>query len=500
MILALLLAGSSVGVRRSEFKTCAQSGFCGRQRAYAELTAAKQTLEATFSVVPGSWTFSDAIVTANVMGIDPADVFVAVFSFAQTHINFRLTLRNASLTADPFEKQTPSNAVCETREGLVVCTSQNNVLTIHSSPFRWSIAHNGTEAVAWNSLNNLYVETPRERSDTGKEPAFSVAKNDQYDALRSELVANYWQETFNNHIDEKPNGPNSVGFDVVFPGAQHTYGIPEHASSFALKDTRGPDASYSDPYRLYNLDVFEYELDNPMALYGSIPFMMAHKSGQTTAILWMNAAEMWIDIQKAPEGTQTHWMAETGSINMFIFLGPTQSDIFNAYTALSGRPQLPQEFAIAYHQCRWNYKDQDDVLQVDQNFDKHNIPYDVLWLDIEHTNGKRYFTWDAEKFPEPEQMQDNLASKGRKMVTIVDPHLKKDSTYAVSSEALAQNLFVRTQSGSVFDGYCWPGDSNWLDYTNIEARKFWASKFTYDQYLGSTPNLYTWNDMNEVKS
>lgn len=32
-----------------------------------------------------------------------------------------------------------------------------------------------------------------------------------------------------------------------------------------------------DPYRLYNLDVFEYELYNPMALYGSVPVMIAHK-------------------------------------------------------------------------------------------------------------------------------------------------------------------------------------------------------------------------------
>ena len=33
----------------------------------------------------------------------------------------------------------------------------------------------------------------------------------------------------------------------------------------------------SDPYRLYNLDVFEYELDRRMALYGSVPLMLAHK-------------------------------------------------------------------------------------------------------------------------------------------------------------------------------------------------------------------------------
>ena len=33
----------------------------------------------------------------------------------------------------------------------------------------------------------------------------------------------------------------------------------------------------TDPYRLFNLDVFEYELFNPMALYGSVPVMLAHK-------------------------------------------------------------------------------------------------------------------------------------------------------------------------------------------------------------------------------
>ena len=42
-----------------------------------------------------------------------------------------------------------------------------------------------------------------------------------------------------------------------------------------------------------------------------------------------------------------------------------------------------------YHQCRWNYRDEADVHAVDSGFDDHEIPYDVIWLDIEHTNGKR---------------------------------------------------------------------------------------------------------------
>lgn len=52
---------------------------------------------------------------------------------------------------------------------------------------------------------------------------------------------------------------------------------------------------------------------------------------------------------------------------------------------------------------------------VDKGFDEHDIPYDVLWLDIEHTDGKKYMTWDKLKFPTPDQMQKNLAAKGRKV-------------------------------------------------------------------------------------
>lgn len=52
---------------------------------------------------------------------------------------------------------------------------------------------------------------------------------------------------------------------------------------------------------------------------------------------------------------------------------------------------------------------------VDGGFEAHNIPYDVLWLDIEHTDGKRYMTWDAAFFPTPVRMQQDLASRGRKV-------------------------------------------------------------------------------------
>jgi alpha 1,3-glucosidase len=85
------------------------------------------------------------------------------------------------------------------------------------------------------------------------------------------------------------------------------------------------------------------------------------------------------------------------------------------------------------------------------------------------------------------------------MVTIVDPHIKKDDDYYISRQAKGLDIFVKDKSGADFEGMCWPGTSNWIDYTNPAGRKFWAEQFLYENYKGSTESLYTWNDMNEVR-
>lgn len=61
-------------------------------------------------------------------------------------------------------------------------------------------------------------------------------------------------------------------------------------------------SSGGDPYRLYNLDVFQYELYNPMALYGAVPVMLAHSAERTMGLFWLNAAETWVDISSNTAG------------------------------------------------------------------------------------------------------------------------------------------------------------------------------------------------------
>ena len=104
-----------------------------------------------------------------------------------------------------------------------------------------------------------------------------------------------------------------------------------------LKDTLLTDKDpkdQPDPYRLYNVDVFKYELNKTLGLYGSVPYLTSHEPGQpgNIGLLWNNAAETWIDIYTPlsnPNGLKrgSIWVSETGVIEFTIMPGYDSKEI-----------------------------------------------------------------------------------------------------------------------------------------------------------------------------
>lgn len=112
----------------------------------------------------------------------------------------------------------------------------------------------------------------------------------------------------------------------------------------------------------------------------------------------MNAAKTWVDIYNRnseknvlsstvnsisgsdEEPLTAHFMSESGIVDTFILLGETPENTFKQYTNLTGTAPLPQHSALAYHQCRWNYNDEKDVINVSENFDVHDIPMDTVHI------------------------------------------------------------------------------------------------------------------------
>jgi alpha 1,3-glucosidase len=98
-----------------------------------------------------------------------------------------------------------------------------------------------------------------------------------------------------------------------------------------------------------------------------------------------------------------------------------------------------------------------ETLEVSENMKKHEIPCDAIWLDIEYTEEKKYFTWDNQTFGMAAKMLHQLIEDGRKLVTIIDPHVKKDEDYFFYKDITEKKLFILDSSGEQpYVGWCWP--------------------------------------------
>ncbi|XP_020762445.2 neutral alpha-glucosidase C isoform X2 [Odocoileus virginianus] len=495
-------------VDKSIFKDCSKIAFYRRQK---QLLSKKSTYQALLdSVTIGKDSARFQIINEPAKVPLLAEVCGIEGNIFRLKINEEIPLKPRYEVPDVLTSKltTVRLTSCPGDTGSLVLASGKGDLKCHimANPFKVDLVSEEEVVMSINSLGQLYFEQlqipPKQRTTKKNE---EDASTDTTQENQEEL--GLWEEKFENFVDVKVNGPASIGLDFSLHGFEHLYGIPQHAESHQLKNTSDGDA-----YRLYNLDVYGYKIHDKMGIYGSVPYLLAHKLGRTLGIFWLNASETLVEIktepavkytltqmgpvaakQKVGSRTDVHWMSESGIIDVFLLTGPTPSDVFKQYSYLTGTQAMPPLFSLGYHQCRWNYEDEQDVKAVDAGFDEHNIPYDVMWLDIEHTEGKRYFTWDKKRFPNPKRMQDLLRSKKRKLVVISDPHIKIDPNYSVYAKAKEQGFFVRNHEGGDFEGVCWPGpeqtmQKNAIHHGNWEHREL-HNIYGFYQQMATTEGL-----------
>ena len=508
-----------------------------------------------YEIEPATVAFKDGQLSANIVKTTPA----------QLHLNFPLTVSflESGAVRISIDEELRQKGQIELRHGRQIRKERYNEAANHAvvgglnvnksaklikesgqliveygpndgwkaviqlSPFRVDFFKDGKKHITLNDRSFMNIEHWRpknediedqERQEHPTSDGGTVPKEYQTSEVNREVSydeSTWWDESFGSHTDTKPRGPESIGLDITFENYGHVYGIPGHAGPLSLRQT-GPEQDdddshgYRNPYRLFNADVFEYELDKPMTLYGAIPFMQAHRKDSTVGVFWLSAAETWIDIKKEHIGsnplaigvesrtnTQTHWFSESGIMDMFVFMGEKPQDIIQKYTELTGYTTLPPAFSLGYHQCRWNYMSDDELREVDRKMDRYNIPFDVIWLDVDWSDHRKYFEWNKDMFPDPLGTQKQLDSNERKLVMIVDPHVKAESGYYADEELKSKHLAILNKDGSVYSAHCWPGESHWIDCFNPKAIEWWKTMFQYDRFKGTSEVVHLWNDMNE---
>lgn len=284
-----------------------------------------------------------------------------------------------------------------------------------------------------------------------------------------------------NLISWNPRGASHAEYDMQ--PESHFYGLGEKSS---FLDKRG------ERYTNWNTDVFAPHLPEIEALYESIPLII-HMHGDLSYGLFLDNTGR-SDFDMRSHGVAFTIGCSTGAYDIYFINGPEMKDVVKRYTALTGRIALPPKWAIGYHQSRYSYMNQQEVLQLARTFREKNIPCDVIYLDIHYMDEYRVFTFDPVNFPEPEKMIAELGELGVRIVPIVDPGVKKDPKYEVYKEGVLNKHFCRRLEGDIFFGEVWPGISAFPDFSDSRTAEWWGDLHKYYTGLGIQG---VWNDMNE---
>ena len=252
-------------------------------------------------------------------------------------------------------------------------------------------------------------------------------------------------------------------------------------------------------YTMWNSDTYGYD-SSIDPIYVSVPFYMVLNGGKAYGLFVDNSHRSSFDIgREHPEVLSIN--VSGGELDYYFIYGPHPKSVVTRYTELTGKTPLPPMWSLGFHQSRWSYYPESRFRLLADTFRSKKIPADTLWLDIDYLEGFTPFVWNREYFPKPKKMIDDLRAKGFHVVSIVDPHPKKQVGYHVYDQGIAGNHFVKNPDGTVFEGPVWPSqaeknpaNSVFPDFARSETRRWWGDlhrELLDDGVAG------IWNDMNE---
>jgi alpha-glucosidase len=248
-------------------------------------------------------------------------------------------------------------------------------------------------------------------------------------------------------------------------------------------------------YTNWNTDHFGYGLQSD-PLYMSIPFFIGLHHGRVYGVFFDNTHKTVFNFG-ASNKRYSYFSADDGDLDYYFIHAESVEEVIVAYTRLTGTMAMPPKWALGFQQCRYSYYPDKDVKRLAQTFRDKDIPADVIYLDIHHMEAYKVFTFDERNFPDPASMIRYLKDKGFKVVVIMDPGIKTEKGYLPYEEGCQKGLFLEYPDGLHYEGHVWPGWCAFPDFTNPEARDWWAEKMAYYTELGVDG---FWTDMNEPAS
>jgi alpha-D-xyloside xylohydrolase len=176
--------------------------------------------------------------------------------------------------------------------------------------------------------------------------------------------------------------------------------------------------------------------------------------------------------------TRTQFSVEGQSLTYYVIYGPTPKEILRRYTALTGRPaRLPAwSFGLWLSTSFTTSYDEETVTSFIDGMAERNLPlsvfhFDCFWMREFHWCD---FEWDPRVFPDPPGMLARLKARGLRICVWINPYIAQRSK--LFDEGRERGFLVRKPDGDVWQWDKWQPGMGLVDFTDPEAREWFAAK------------------------
>ena len=233
--------------------------------------------------------------------------------------------------------------------------------------------------------------------------------------------------------------------------------------------------------------------EDKLSFYGAHNFLLV-RDGSTCFGLFVDfPGKVYYDI-----GYTSHdllsFHTETPDYDLYLLSGGNENVICKEFRTLIGRSYIPPRWAFGLAQSRWGYKTEEDVREVARQYKEHDLPLDMICMDIEYMQDYADFTVNKERFPDLTKLSADLKAQGIRLVPIIDAGVRVDPNDSTCTEGLEKGYFCKKADGTPFVAAVWPGKAYFADFLRPEVREWFGHKY---KALTDCGIEGFWNDMNE---
>ena len=233
--------------------------------------------------------------------------------------------------------------------------------------------------------------------------------------------------------------------------------------------------------------------EDKLSFYGAHNFLLM-RDGSTCFGLFVDfPGKVYYDI-----GYTRHdlfsFHTETPDYDLYLLSGGNENAICKEFRTLIGRSYIPPKWAFGLAQSRWGYKTEEDVREVARQYKEHDLPLDMICMDIEYMQDYADFTVNKERFPDLTKLSADLKAQGIRLVPIIDAGVRIDPNDPTCTEGLEKGYFCKKADGTPFVAAVWPGKAYFADFLRPEVREWFGHKY---KALTDCGIEGFWNDMNE---